>query len=155
MANCVIHMLTPLENIVVEAVSKHGAVVWSSKQKGHPAVPKDSLPLKLVVRPEKDIQRHLPDILHVQATGLGGRDLIYPIPLDISIRSDKERATCIRTLSCTPPRNSDGRWHVWRHRDPAGLCVGQEQSRNIGMRYWHKFCQQSSSRVLQPVGPLL
>ena len=75
---------------MVEAVSKHGAVVWSSKQKGHPAVPKDSLPLKLVVRPEKDIQRHLPDILHVQATGLGGRDLIYPIPLDISIRSDKE-----------------------------------------------------------------
>ena len=28
--------------------------------------------------------------LHVEATGLGGRDLSYPIPWDISIRSDKE-----------------------------------------------------------------
>ena len=83
-------LLTPLENIVLEAESKHGAVVWSSTQKDHPAVPKDSLPLKLVVRPEKDIQRHLPDTLHVEATGLGGRDLTYPIPWDISIRSDKE-----------------------------------------------------------------
>ena len=32
----------------------------------------------------------LPETLHVEATGLGGRDLSYPIPWDISIRSDKE-----------------------------------------------------------------
>ena len=37
-----------------------------------------------------EIQRHLPDTLHVEATGLGGRDLSYPIPWDISIRTDKE-----------------------------------------------------------------
>ena len=37
-----------------------------------------------------EIQRHLPDTLQVEATGLGGRDLSYPIPWDISIRSDKE-----------------------------------------------------------------
>ena len=34
--------------------------------------------------------RNLPETLHVEATGLGGRDLLYPIPWDISIRSDKE-----------------------------------------------------------------
>ena len=45
-------LLSPLENIVVEAESKQGTVVWSSTQKDHPAIPKDSLPLKLVVRPE-------------------------------------------------------------------------------------------------------
>ena len=28
--------------------------------------------------------------MHVEAAGLGGRDLLYPIPWDISIRSDKE-----------------------------------------------------------------
>ena len=81
---------TPLENIVVEAESTQGTVVWSSTQKDHPAIPEDSLPLKLVARPEHDIQRHLPHTLQVEATGLGGRDLTHPIPWDISIRSDKE-----------------------------------------------------------------
>ena len=65
-------LLTPLENILVEADSKQGSVVWSSTQKDHPAIPKDSLPLKLFVRPENDIQRHLPATLHVEATGLAG-----------------------------------------------------------------------------------
>ena len=83
-------LLTPLENIVVEAESTQGTVVWSSTQKDHPAILEDSLPLKLVVRPEHDIQRHLPHTLQVEATGLGGRDLTHPIPWDISIRSDKE-----------------------------------------------------------------
>ena len=83
-------LLTPLENVVVEAESTQGTVVWSSTQKDHPAIPEGSLPLKLVVRPEHDIQRRLPPTLHVEATGLGGRDLTHPIPWDISIRSDKE-----------------------------------------------------------------
>ena len=39
---------------------------------------------------ENEIQRHLPDTLQVEAAGLGGRDLSYSIPWDISIRSDKE-----------------------------------------------------------------
>ena len=83
-------LLTPLENIVVEAESTQGMIVWSSSQKDHPVIPEGSLPLKLVVRPENELQRHLPDTLHVEATGLGGRDLTYPIPWDISIRTDKE-----------------------------------------------------------------
>ena len=79
-----------LSNVVVEAESKQGAVVWSSAQKDPPAIPTDSLPLKLVALTGNDIQRHLPETLHVEATGLGGRDLSYPIPWDISIRTDKE-----------------------------------------------------------------
>ena len=50
----------------------------------------DAYPLELIVLPGEEIQRHLPETLHVEATGLGGRDLLYPIPWDISIRSDKE-----------------------------------------------------------------
>ena len=46
--------------------------------------------LQLIVLPGEEFQPHLPEILHVEATGLGGRDLSYPIPWDISIRSDKE-----------------------------------------------------------------
>ena len=80
-------LFTPLENIVVDAEWTQGTVAWSST---HPAIPEGSLPLKLVVRPEHDIRRHLPDTLHVEATGLGGRDLTYPIPWDISIRTGKE-----------------------------------------------------------------
>jgi len=45
-------LLTLLENVVVEAESKQGAVVWSSTQKDPPAIPTDSLPLKLVVLTE-------------------------------------------------------------------------------------------------------
>ena len=53
-------------------------------------IPADSYPLQLIVVPGEEIQRHLPETLHVEATGLAGRDLLYPIPWDISIRSDKE-----------------------------------------------------------------
>ena len=83
-------LLAPLENVVVEAESKQGVVVWSSAQKDPPAIPTDSFPLQLAVLTGDDIQRHLPETLHVEATGLGGRDLSHPIPWDISIRTDKE-----------------------------------------------------------------
>ena len=75
---------------MVEAESQHGVVVWSSAQKCPPTFSTDSYPLQLIVLPGEEIQRHLPETLHVEATGLGGRDLSYPIPWDISIRSDKE-----------------------------------------------------------------
>ena len=64
--------------------------MWSSAQNDPPAIPTDSFPLQLIVLTGNEIQRHLPDTLQVEATGLGGRDLSYPIPWDISIRSDKE-----------------------------------------------------------------
>ena len=83
-------LLEKLENVVVEAESKQGVVVWSSAQKDPPAIRTDSFPLQLVVLTGDDIQHHLPETLHVEATGLGGRDLSYPIPWDISIRRDKE-----------------------------------------------------------------
>ena len=65
-------------------------VVWSSAQDCPHAIPTNSYPLKLIVVPGEEIQRHLPETLHVEATGLGGRDLSFPIPWHISIRSDKE-----------------------------------------------------------------
>ena len=83
-------LLAPLENVVVEAESKQGAVVWSSAQNDPPALLTDSFPLQLIVSTGSEIQRHLPETMHVEATGLGGRDLSYHIPWDISIRSDKE-----------------------------------------------------------------
>ena len=83
-------LLAPLERIVVEAKSPQDYVVWTSAQSDSPTAMEGFLPLTLVVRPERDIQPHLPATLHVETTGLGGRDLNYPTPWDISIRSDKE-----------------------------------------------------------------
>ena len=72
-------ILSTLEKVVVEAESKHGVVVWSSAQNGLPTIPTDSCPLQLIVLPGDEIQRHLPETLHVEATGHGARDLSYPI----------------------------------------------------------------------------
>ena len=62
-----------------------------------PAIPTDSFPLQLIVLTGNEIQSTSPITLQVEATGLGGRDLSYPIPWDISIRSDKE-STDLRLL---------------------------------------------------------
>eukprot|EP00434_Breviolum_minutum_P044207 symbB.v1.2.039461.t1/scaffold6579.1/size16916/1 len=83
-------ILSKLGNVVVEAESQHGVVVWSSTQNCPSTIFADSYLLQLIVLSGEEIQRHLPETLHVEATGLGGRDLLYPIPWDISIRSDKE-----------------------------------------------------------------
>ena len=50
----------------------------------------DEFPLRLLVHPKTRDQSHLPDVLHVEATGAGGRDLGYPERWDISIHSDPE-----------------------------------------------------------------
>ena len=73
-------ILSKLENVVVEAESQQGVVVWSSTQNCPSTIPADSYPLQLIVVPGEEIQRHLPETLHVEAAGLGGRDLSYPIP---------------------------------------------------------------------------
>ena len=54
-------LLATLENVVVEAESKHGAVVWSSAQNDPPTIPTDSFPLQLIVSTGNEIQRHLPE----------------------------------------------------------------------------------------------
>ena len=92
-------ILSKLEKVVVEAESRHGVVVWSSTQNCPTTIPAHSYPLQLIVVPGEEIQRHLPETLHVEATGLGDRDLLYPIPWDISIRSDKEPRNVLWTDS--------------------------------------------------------
>ena len=75
-------------NVVVEVESQHSVVVVECTEMLYYLWP--LTPLQLIVVPGEEIQRHLPETLHVEATGLGGRDLSFPIPWNISIRSDKE-----------------------------------------------------------------
>ena len=56
----------------------------------------------------------------MEATGLGGRDLLYPIPWDISIRSDKEGQS-IYGPSLAPMEET-----VDVPGDSTGYCIGQE-----------------------------
>ena len=58
-------ILSKLENVVVEAESRNGEVVWSSAQDCPPTIPNGSYPLQLIVVPGEEIQRHLPETLHV------------------------------------------------------------------------------------------
>ena len=76
---------------MVEAESQQGVVVWSSTQKCPPSIFLECLSASADRAPcGEELQRHLPETLQVEATGLGGRDLVYPFPWDISIRSDNE-----------------------------------------------------------------
>ena len=139
----------------------HGVVVWSSTQN-------DSYPLQLIVVPGEETQRHLPETLHVETTGLEGRDLLYPIPWDISIRSDKEGQS-IYGPSLAPMEETV---------DVPGIFGGTETEQvtalgrskaaheflvltldwiapSIGMHSCLTSCRRFSSRVPQPVGLLL
>ena len=67
-----------------------GATLWTRDSVCLPTPQDDEFPLRLLVHPKTRDQSHLPEVLHVEATGLGGRDLGYPERWDISIRSDPE-----------------------------------------------------------------
>ena len=54
----------------------------------------------------------------------GGRDLSYPIPWDISIRSDKEGQS-VYGPSLAPMEDS---WSLRRLSNPTGHCIRKEQS---------------------------
>ena len=52
-------------------------------------------------------QSHLPEVLHVEATGLRGRDLGFPEKWDISLRSDSRDSMCM-VLFCRVVQESSG-----------------------------------------------
>ena len=162
-------ILSKLEKVVVEAESRHGVVVWSSTQNCPTTIPADSYPLQLIVLPGEEIQRRLPETLHVEATGLGGRDLLYPIPWDISIRSDKEGQS-IYGPSLAPMEETVEVPGIFEARRQYRLLhwAGVKLLMNswcyitldwtapsIGMHSCLTSCQRLDSRVPQPVELLL
>ena len=80
--------LVQTANVTVE--SSNGTTIWTRASACVPEPQKDEYPLRLLVHPRTRDQSHLPEVLHVEATGLGGRDLGYPERWDISLRSDPE-----------------------------------------------------------------
>ena len=71
-------------------VSTQGVTLWTRNSVCFPEPQPNDFPLRLLVHPETRDQSHMPDVLHIEATGLGGRDLGYPERWDLSLRSDPE-----------------------------------------------------------------
>ena len=60
-------------NVTLE--SAQGTTLWTRDSVCFPELQADEFPLRLLVHPETRDQTHLPDVLHIEATGLGSRDL--------------------------------------------------------------------------------
>ena len=67
--------------------SKNGATLWTKASAGLP-IPRDD---EFVLAPplNRD-QAHMPEVVHIEATGLGGKDIGFPERWDMSIRTDPE-----------------------------------------------------------------
>ena len=116
--------LSKLEKVVVEAESRHGVVVWSSTQNCPTTIPADAYPLQLIVLPGEEIQRHLPETLHVEATGLGGRqEILSPGTFPSDLTKKASRSTDHRSLPWRKLLISQACLEARRH---TGYCIGQE-----------------------------
>ena len=69
-------------------VSIQGVTLWTRNSVCFPEPQSNDFPLRLLVHPETRDQSHMPDVLHIEATGLGGRDLGHPERWGLSLRSD-------------------------------------------------------------------
>ena len=76
--------------VSLTVVSATGVTLWTRDSVAWPEVLDEEFPLRLLVHPEVPPSSHLPDVLHIETTGLGGRDLGFPERWNISLRSDKE-----------------------------------------------------------------
>ena len=83
-------ILELVQTATVTVESSCGTTLWTKDSVCLPMPQDEEFPLRLLVHPTTRDQSHLPEVVHVEATGLGGRDLGYPEKWDISIRSDPE-----------------------------------------------------------------
>ena len=80
-------ILESVRTATVTVESAGGTTLWTKDSVGLPTPQDDEFPLRLLVHPPTRDQSHLPEVVHVEATGLGGRDLGYPERWDLSIRA--------------------------------------------------------------------
>ena len=162
-------ILATLENVVVEAESQHGVVVWSSAQNCPPTIPTDSYPLQLIVLPgRKSNGTSLrPCMWKQRDSGVGTSCILSP---GIS-RSDRikkgSRSTDLRLLRWKKrsmfPASLEARkpcrslhWAGVRLPMNSWCCITLDWTvPSLGMYSCRKSCLRFSSRVPQPAGLLL
>ena len=70
--------------------SKNGATLWTKASASLPIPLDDEFPLRVLAPPLNRDQAHMPEVVHIEATGLGGKDIGLPGRWDMSIRTDPE-----------------------------------------------------------------
>ena len=83
-------ILQSVRTATVTVESNDGTTLWTKDSAGLPIPQDDEFPLRVQVHPPTRDQAHMPDVVHIEATGLGGRDIGFPERWDISIRTDPE-----------------------------------------------------------------
>ena len=83
-------ILQSVRTAAVTLESKNGTTVWTKDSAGLPIPRDDEFPLRVLAHPLTRDQAHMPKVVHIEATGLGGRDIGLPERWDMSIRTDPE-----------------------------------------------------------------
>ena len=83
-------MLNGVNTAEIILKSKHGTTLWTKACSRLPIPLDDEFPLRVLAPPLTRDHAHMPEVVNIEATGLGGKDLGVLGPWDISIRTDPE-----------------------------------------------------------------
>ena len=89
--NEVCTMLQAVNTTEISLRSKTGTTLWTRASPCLPTPVDDAFPLQVLTPPLTREHTQMPEVIHIEATGLGGKDLGVEGPWDISIRTDPER----------------------------------------------------------------
>ena len=88
--NEVCTMLQEVNNTELSLRSKNGTTLWTRASPCLPTPEDDAFPLQVLTPPPTRELARMPEVIQIEATGLGGKNLGVDRPWDISIRTDPE-----------------------------------------------------------------
>ena len=88
--NEVCAMLQAVNTTEISLRSKNGTTLWTRASPRLPIPVDDEFPLQVLTPPLTRDHAQMPEVVNIEATGLGGKDLGVEGPWDISIRTDPE-----------------------------------------------------------------
>ena len=88
--NEVCTMLQAVNTTEISLRSKNGTTLWTRASPRLPVPVDDEFPLQVLTPPLTRDHAQMPEVVNMEATGLGGKDLRVVGPWDISIRTDPE-----------------------------------------------------------------
>ena len=88
--NEVCTMLQAVNTTEISLRSKNGTTLWTRASPRLPIPVDNDFPLQVLTPPLTRDHAQMPEVVHIEATGLGGKDLGVEGPWDISIRTDPE-----------------------------------------------------------------
>ena len=96
-------MLQAVNTTEIFLKSKNGTTLWTRTSSRLPIPVDDEFPLQVLTPPLTRDHAQMPEVVNIEATGLGGKDLGVVGPWDISIRTDPEGQMSMGHL-----------WQLWR-----------------------------------------